>query len=497
MESLLNLVFLLRRSILSLFLIFSVISLIFAQQNPVTANITYEAERPLSVDSIVNVGYGTQKKNEVTSSIAAVNSDEFNKGYINNPIQLIQGEVAGLSVSKPGGDPNGSFYLRLRGLNTINANTQPLVVIDGMIDASLDNVDPNDIESITVLKDGSAAAIYGIRGSGGVILITTKKGKKGTAVIDYNVYTTAEMVARNNPAMTTKEWRALSAETGYGTDFGTSTDWFKQIEQTAVSQVHNISMSGGTDKTSYRASVNYRQGEGVEINTGYNQLNGRINLTQKALNDKFTLDLNLGATERESQLGFPEAFKYASIYNPTAPVKSSDPVYSKYDSYFQQVLFDYFNPVSIIELNKNEGKSRIMNLSVKGTYEILHGLSIDALYSTENNAVLGGQYYDSHDYWEGMNRNGLASRQEDNSLGRLFELTIHYITDITSTLNLNLVGGYSYQDFTNEGFYAQGGNFLTDAFSFDNLSAALDFKNGKGTVTSYKNSNKLIGFNVQ
>jgi TonB-dependent starch-binding outer membrane protein SusC len=497
-----------RRYILTFLLIYFVISLAVGQGRTVGAKTTSESERPLIVDSVlvrisseaVNVGYGTLTQREVTSSLTRVISDQFNKGNINDPIQLIQGKVAGLSISKAGGDPNGSYYMRLRGLNTINENTQPLVVIDGAVGASPDNVDPNDIESITLLKDGSAAAIYGVRGSGGVILITTKKAKKGTTVIEYNVYTTAEMVAKNEPAMTAKEWRALSAETGYGTDFGTSTDWFKQIEQTAVSQSHNISMSGGTDKTSYRASVNYRQGEGVEIKTGYTQLNGRINLTQKALNDRFTLDLNIGATERESQSGFPAAFKYASIYNPTAPVKSSDEVYSKYDGYFQQTLFDYYNPVSIIELNKNESKNRIMNLLVKGTYEILHGISIDALYSIESNAELGGQYLNSHDYWGGFWRNGLASRQEDNSASRLFESTAHFSREINSplnlnlNLNLNLLGGYSYQDFTNESFYAQGGNFLTDAFSFNNLSAALDFSNGKGTVTSYKNSNKLIAF---
>ena len=458
--------------------------------------------------SIVNVGYGTQKQRDVTSSIATLESDEFNRGNINTPVQLIQGKVAGLDISKPGGDPNGSYYLRLRGLNTISANTQPLVVIDGIIDASFDNVDPNDIESITVLKDGSSAAIYGIRGSNGVIIVTTRKGKTGKAVIDYNVYTSAERVAKNEPAMNAIEWRAMNTELGgLGTDFGGNTNWFKEIEQTAVSQVHNFSMSGGTDKTTYLASVNYRQGEGVEIKTGYTQLNGRINLTQKALNDRFTLDLNLAATERESQYGFPEAFRYASIYNPTAPVKSNDPAYAIYDGYFQQIIFDYYNPVSILELDKNEGKNRILNLSLKGTYEILKGLSVDAFYSVQNIGTLAGKYFDRNDYWGGMvywfginNNHGLASRQEDNSASRLFESTAHFNKEINSplnlnlNLNLNLMGGYSYQDFTNQGFYAQGGDFLTDAFSFNNLSAALDFKNGLGTVTSYKNSNKLSAF---
>jgi iron complex outermembrane receptor protein len=443
---------------------------------------------------IVVTGYGTQRKREVTSSIASVKSDEFNKGSVASPVQLIQGKVSGLSISKPGSNPNGGYEIRLRGMSTIGANLGPLVIIDGVIGGSLDNVDPNDIENISVLKDGSAAAIYGTRGSSGVILVTTKKGKKGTSIIDYNVYVTAEMVAKNTNVMNATEWRALSAETGLGTDFGSNTDWFKEIEQTAITQVHNISMSGGTDKTSYRASINYHNAEGIMITTGYNQLNGRINLTQKALNDKFTLDLNLGATEKEAQYGFDNAFRYATIYNPTAPVRSTDAAYKQYDGYFQQVLFDYYNPVSILELNKNEGRNRIMNLSLKGAYEIIKGLTVDAFYSIQSSGRLDGSYRDKNDYWGGMNRNGLARRNSENYSSRLFESTAHYLSDITSSVNISVLGGYSYQDFTNEGFNAEGGDFLTDDFTFNNLSAALDFKNGKGTITSYKNSNKLIAF---
>ncbi len=439
------------------------------------------------------VGYGTQKKEENTGSIAHVKSGEFNKGYINDPIQLIQGRVAGLSISKPGGDPNGSFDVRLRGLNTLQGNTLPLVVVDGIIGVSLDNVDPADIESFTVLKDGTAS-IYGMRGSNGVIIVTTKRGKPGRAVIEYNVYGSVEKVAKNSPAMSYDEWKALSEETGLGTDFGSKTDWFDEIEQTALSQAHNISISGATPTTSYRASINYRQGDGVLINTGYSQLGGRINFTQKALKERLTIDMNLGATERESKYGFDYAFRYASIYNPTAPVKSSDPEYVKFDGYFQQLIFDYYNPVSMLELNKNEGKTKMLDISIKGTYEIISGLAVDVFYAYMSNANLKGVYYDKNDFWGGYWRNGLASRSEDNASSRLFEVTGHWNTSIGSSLYLTALGGYSYQDFTNEGFTAEGGDFLTDDFTFHNLSAALDFKNGKGTVTSYKNSNRLAAF---
>ena len=202
----------------------------------------------------------------------------------------------------------------------------------------------------------------------------------------------------------------------------------------------------------------------------------------------------MGATERQSQFGFTEGFRYASIFNPTAPVKSDEPLYADYDGYFQKTIFDYYNPVSILKLNTNEVKNRILNLSLKGIYEIVKGLSLDALYSIQNSGDLDGVYYSKADYWGGINRNGLASRNANSYGSKLFESTLHYNGDITSTLNISAVGGYSYQDFTNEGFYEQGGDFLTDDFTFNNLSAALDFKNGKGTITSYKNSNKLIAF---
>jgi len=447
-----------------------------------------------SLGEIVVVGYGTQKKREVTSSIASVTSDDFNQGSVNSPVALIQGKVAGLSISKPGGNLNGSYNIRLRGLSTIGANTGPLVVIDGVIGGSLDNVDPNDIESINVLKDGSAAAIYGSRGSSGVILVQTKKGKKGTSVIDYNAYFSAEMIAKHTDVMDATEWRAMSQETGLGTDFGFDTDWFKEISQVGYSQVHNISMSGGSSSTTYRASLNYRDATGVARTTGYKQLNGRINITQKAINDKLTLDLNLGATNRTATYGFTDAFKHATIFNPTAPVTSTDPAYAKWDGYFNQTLFDYFNPVQIIDANKNDGTDQLLNVSLKGTFEIMKGLTADAFFSRQSNISGRSVYYDKNSFWVGSNTNGMTDKRTDNSRSQLFETTVRYNGEVSSSVSLNALGGYSYQDFTYDGFNVHGGNFLTDAFTYNNLGAGLDFNNGLGSAGSYKNSNKLIAF---
>jgi len=451
-------------------------------------------EESTGIQEVVAVGYGTQKKKEITSSIAVVKSDEFNKGNVNSPVQLIQGKVSGLSISKAGGNPNSSFDIRLRGLSTIGANTGPLIVIDGVVGGSLDNVDPNDIESINVLKDGSAAAIYGTRGSSGVILVTTKQGKRNTSVIDYNGYVTVESIAKHTDVMTAAEWRALQTETKLGTDFGSTTDWFKETTRQAISKVQNISLSGGSEKTTYRASVNYRDVEGVSITTGFKQINGRVNITQKAMNDKLTVDMNLSATKKEAEYGFGEAFKQATIFNPTAPVKSAEPGYAKWNGYFNQTLFDYYNPVQILSENSSKGEDLLYNLSLKGTYKIINGLTIDASYSRQGNSNQRSEYYSKKSFWTGANKNGSATKKENTGSNTLFESTINYNGTVAKDARFSVLGGYSYQDFTYSGFDLSGGNFLTDAFQDNNMSASLDFKNGLGTVNSYKNSEKLISF---
>ncbi len=235
-------------------------------------------------------------------------------------------------------------------------------------------------------------------------------------------------------------------------------------------------MSGGTDKTSYRASINYRDNQGIMITTGNQQLNGRFNLTQKALNDKFTLDVNLGATENNKQLGHDDAFRYASIYNPTAPVMSRDTSInkdfgtSKYAGYFHQVLFDYYNPVAILKLDQQNQRDRLLNMSAKATYEIVKGLSIDAFYSFQTANQHRTEYMSKYDYFGGLNRNGLATVQDDNQESKLFESTIHYAGEVASAINLTALGGYSYQEFTNDESYLQAGDFLTDDFTVNNLA---------------------------
>ena len=213
-----------------------------------TVDITLE-EDAQALEEVVVVGYGSTTRKEITTAVTSENSEDFNQGVISEASQLLQGKVAGLSVYNRGGDPNTNATVRLRGISTVGGNAEPLVVIDGVLGQSLDNVDPSDIENITVLKDGSAAAIYGTRGSSGVILVTTKSGKTGDFKVTYNGQFSSANIARTPAIM----GRAEFLETG-GADLGSDTDWVDEVTRAAFTQVHNVAASGGSDKANYRVS---------------------------------------------------------------------------------------------------------------------------------------------------------------------------------------------------------------------------------------------------
>jgi len=444
------------------------------------------------LDEIVVTGYGTQKSKEVTGSIASVKAEDFNQGNVNDATQLLQGKVGGLVIARPGANPNGGFNIRLRGLSTVGASTEPLIVIDGVLGGDLNSVEPQDIASIDVLKDGSAAAIYGTRGASGVILITTKKGKAGTSTVSYNGQVTIETVDRVVDVLSADEYRAF----GGGNDLGASTDWFDEIMETGISQIHNLSLSGGSKKTTYRISGNYRDVKGIARTTGFDRLNFRANLTQKALNDRLTVTANLSTSREDAALGFDQAFRYATIHNPTAPIRfdPSNAEFARWDGYQQQVLFDYYNPVAIIEQNTNINQVKTLAANIRGSYDLTDDLSVALFYSQQRSNTNASQYFDKNSFWTGENRNGLANIRNDEEEDQLFRLEANYNTTLSNNLDLKVLAGYEYQDFEFSGFGASGGDFLTDAFNFNNLSASNDFANGLGNVFSYRNSNKLISF---
>ena len=250
------------------------------------------------LDEVVVIGYGTQRKGDVTSAVASVKSDNFIKGAVKDVGQLIQGKVAGLAITNPSGDPAGTTQIRLRGTNTIGgANTSPLVLIDG-VPGDLSTVAPEDVESVDVLKDGSAAAIYGTRGTNGVILITTKQSKGGDICsVEYSGYISTSMMAKKLDMLNGREFAALYPDYDYGYD----TDWVDEITRTPITHVHNLSLMGGNSKTSYIANLNYADRQGTMKKSDFENFQGRIEITHRMFDDKVKLKFGVFGKKRQME----------------------------------------------------------------------------------------------------------------------------------------------------------------------------------------------------
>ncbi|MBK8193827.1 MAG: SusC/RagA family TonB-linked outer membrane protein [Lewinellaceae bacterium] len=456
------------------------------------------AMKPGSVlDEVVVVGYGTVKSKEVTSAVASLKPKDFNKGNISDPAQLLQGKIAGVTISRPGSDPNGEFTIRLRGLSSLSSGVSPLIVVDGIPGVNLNLIDPNDIESIDVLKDGSAAAIYGTRASAGVVLITTKKGSAGRTTATYNGFVAFDQVSRRYKTLDASTFVALggndlSPEDGPG---DTNTDWFDEVTTTGKSNVHNLSLAGGIANGSYRVSFNYRNVEGILRESGFKQYNSSLSFTQKVLNNRLTIDGGLLITSRNQTFGFLDAFRYAIVANPTA--KITDPgnsEYTRYGGYVEKDLFDYFNPVAIIEQNQQNAKGNRLMGNARATYQVIPNLTATLSLAQERFNYDYGEFYSKQSKWRGIGRNGLGIQGTNFYVSNLLEATSEYTVKFQETSNLKILGGYSWQQFDYNGLQATAGNIISNEFANNNLGAFLDFGRGLGTVSSYKGRNRLIAF---
>ena len=283
------------------------------------------------IDEVVVIGYGTQRKGDVTSAIASVKAEDFTIGKIGDAADLIKGKVAGLTIAKGTGDPNSTSTIRLRGVISVNGSTTPLVLVDG-VEGDLGTVAPENIESIDVLKDASAAAIYGTRGANGVILITTKNGKRGErATASYSGYVSASQFGKKLEFMDAADVRA--GLTNF-TDKGYDTDWLDAISRTGFTHNHNFNITGGTEKTTYSADFTYRKEDGVIMNTYAEDIHMRFDVSHWMLNDMLRVNLNMvkkwhknsasNVTASDGSNTSYSAYRQAIARNPTAPIYNED-----------------------------------------------------------------------------------------------------------------------------------------------------------------------------
>lgn len=465
-----------------------------------------------SLEEVVVVGYGTQSRRSVTTAISKVSSEEFNQGVVTSPMDLIQGKVPGLNITRAGGNnPNSSASIQLRGVTSLTGDTSPLIVIDGIPGGNLDMVQQNDIESIDVLKDGSAAAIYGTRGNNGVILITTKKGKEGKPTFEYSTYIARDFV--NNEAkpdfLSAQEYRQAINDglIGESNDLGYSTDIFDElVNQSNISQYHNLVASGGTENGNYRVSLYHRDLEGIALENEREETGFRANLNQSGFDDKLHLQTSLATNFNNANLLGGGQFGAVTDWNPTAPIYADYDTSEGTDLYNEGEFGFYqpqngFNPFSEYANRFDERQQQTFSGDAKLSYDILEGLTISAFGSYQRNSF-NDRFYRSTQDWEqynpGSQFNGTAYAEKFNHLShtKTFEPTINYSNSFGNH-SFELLGGYSYQYSTLEEFSMDNSGFTTDGFmdwNFGAGNAITDTNLPRPSLFSFKEDNTLIAF---
>ena len=435
-----------------------------------------------TLNEVVVVGYGTMRRKDVTSSITTVNAKDLDKGVYTDPAQMLQGKVAGLVISSSG-DPNGSSSITLRGSSSLREGEamQPYYVIDGIPGMDISMVAPDDIESIDVLRDATATAIYGSKAANGVIIITTKKGTEGKTNVSYNGYVAFDNALKTLDMASAAELRASGEVVE---DEGANTDWQDEVLRTGVSHNHNLSISGGNKQTKYIASLNYIDHDGVIRGTEMNRVNGRALITTKVLKDRLTLSAGINAM-RGVHKGVPVGQNGESVldamnyYSPTNPVRNEDGSWFKSDIGSQN-----YNPLSMINEDSNEFEWRRMQYIGKASLDIIEGLVLNANYSYNSKQKVYSYYNSSLSQLPYGGTKGKAHRDTRLGHDQTFETYLNYDLTLAKVHKLSLMAGYSWEErVNNDGFGVSVYNFYNDQLGFKNLAYG-NFINGMSDVDS-------------
>ena len=460
-------------------------------------NITLKANST-SLDEVVVIGYGSISKKELTSAVSHVSSKDMLQIGNGNPAMQIQGKVPGLSVeNSTASDPNSGVSMQVRGVTSRNAGLGPLVVIDGVPGGSLDNINENDIESIDVLKDGAASAIYGTRGSNGVVVITTKKGASDGGVhTTYSGFINITSPLHELEVLSADEFRKYDR----GDDYGANTDWFKEITKTGVSHSHTLSISGGTSRTNYRATVDYKDTDGIDLRANKRQLGARMTLNHTGKDDLYKITLNMAPRNVKYKNSDYDAFREAIMINPTIPVMDSN----NPGKYTYITAYATNNPVERLNIEQNEGERTFLNWDGTFKLNLFPALCKDDRHSLSTQITLAQQIIQNDYSWyrpststvaEESGFDGEAKRSYDKNKQESLEWLVNYGFR-NDKHNATLMAGYSYQYFVNDGLSGENKDFASDLLGADNLGAGayMGATAGRKGMGSYRNDSKLIAF---
>lgn len=448
------------------------------------------SEDTKAFEEIVVIGYGSVGKRELTSAVSHVSSTDLLQAGSTNPIMSIQGKVSGLSITNTGGsDPNSSPSIQLRGVSSRDAGSGPLIVIDGVPGGNLENINQNDIASIDVLKDGAASAIYGTRGSAGVIVVTTKKGSSGALATSYNGYTSVDFANHQVNVLSADEY----LKNNRGTNYGGATDWLKEVTRSSsFAQSHTLSVSGGANNTNYRATVDYRNANGLDLRSNREEYGARIALNHAPENNLYRISFNLAPRYIKKNNSNYDVFTQALTLNPTYPIKdpANPNMYTSITGNDGQ-----FNPVELLKLEQSGTEGKLLDWD--GTFR----LNVTKDLNTQ--ITLAQSTNDYFDFWfrpstmtsEIQNGyKGEASRSYNKYDQRSLEWLANYALNINQHA-LKAMAGYSYQYFQSSGMSASNKNFTSDALTYNNLGDGLYQQvEGRNGMSSYKEDSKLIAF---
>jgi len=449
-----------------------------------------------TLDEVVAIGYGTMKRTDVATAITTVKPDEFNlSGGSNRDVRtLLEGRVAGLSVTrKSGSTPLSSVAIQLRGVVSINGSKSPLVIIDGIPGGNLSLVRAEDIESIEVLKDGSAAAIYGSSANAGVIIVTTKKGKAGKTTFEYSTYVGKYFQANTPDFLNSDEYRAAMKSLGYNAsayDRGGDSDMYEAlINKSNISHSHTLSVSGGSGTTNYRAALYYSNLMGVSKDDSRQQYGGRLSLTTKGLNNKLTLQTDLSTNnDYQDRLG-DSGWEAARRANPTNPIYNAD------GSFYEDVSSDE-NKLARLSQQKFRRNANTTGADAKVILEPIKDLKISVMGSLTRDTYDDNKYYNikSRTSIDSYNSGGYAYKYHYVDNQTAIEPTVEYAKILFEKHKFTVLGGYSWQQDLWESFSANNSGFLNDATAEDDLGAGSYLTTGKAGMSSTKEKSNLIAF---
>lgn len=465
-------------------LVFSYIGFV-AQENVVKGtrmNVTL-LEDTETLDEVVVIGYGSMQRKDVTSSITSVKAEDMNVGVITTPAQMLQGKVPGLTIANTS-DPNGSASISLRGASSLRTGEamEPYYVVDGVPGVSISLVAPEDIESIDVLRDASATAIYGSKAANGVIIITTKKGKKdGRTSVSYGGYVAWDRTLKTLDMMTADELLSYAKTNNitqlndyYNVDNPANTNWQDEVLRTGFSHNHNVSINGGNEKTNYSASLNFQDREGVVRGTNMDRLNARTFVQTKALNNRLELALSLNASIRNSSTG-PTDIQGRSVldamyyYNPLVPIKNEDGTW-----YRNLNISQNYNPLSMINEDRYDTKEKLLQGTAQATLHIIDGLDWNLNLSYQNQQYIYNTYNTSQTQLPSVvSKHGQADRSTLENIRKQMETYLNWNHTFADAHKVGIMLGYSWEQAdNNDGFGLRVYNFYNDDLTYHNLGMA-------------------------